>query len=416
MAETHPGDASAELPRRLVIPAWVRRLVVLALLAGIALRFYEMLFMPVRALSGGCDGEIYWNMATNLAGGNGLAVTDPSFLGRCNGIDSLGPSHHYSPLLPIIEAFWIMLLGANTNALVAALLSVSVAAVGVAYWTAKDLFGRDAGLLVGAAAGADWTLLGWGTRYGYAESLVFATIVLTLWAILRSLSRPPVIVWAGLFAGLGYLSKASAGWFFLLAAVGGLSWRLKHRGWGVLRDAWYLRAIGVFAVIFGLWSLRNVLLFWDGSAGGLVTAWQTSPYTSRAVAAALAQPAMFVEGLAVRTPVLLIPFILPLAFFWPEIRDAIRMRHREDVSGVLLAIGLIFVLGLLFAASFYVYENDPYYWLQPVRYVAPAAIPLLWLVVAYSGRPFSWSRWALFGVAMSLLPLVLYRFYHGAEF
>ncbi len=64
---------------------------------------------------------------------------------------------------------------------------------------------------------------------GFAEALVAMLFVLTVWAILKSLKRTRYIVWAGLFAGLGFLAKASLGYFFF-AGLAGLLWRFRCVG------------------------------------------------------------------------------------------------------------------------------------------------------------------------------------------
>lgn len=401
-------------PAQLRLPRWARWGAASALALGLLLRAYA-LFGLKDAILLGCDGRIQWDIARNLAAGKGFLVTDAWALPpHCLGQPALGPSHHYSPLMPAIEAAFVGLLGPGLGTLHLAVLAISVAAVAAAYLATRDHFGPDAALLVGACASADWTLILWGTRYGYAESLVFATFTLTLWAIVRSLRDPPAILWAGLFAGLGYLSKASAGWFFLIAVAGGLAWRLAHHGRNTFRDRWYLAAGTLFVLLFALWSLRNIRLFWDGSPAGLLTAWQTSPYASAAVLQAVAHPLDFASGLAVRLPVLLLSPLPVVAALAPELRRSLRAWRTEETSGLWLAAGLLFLLGWLFAAAFYVAEADPYYWLQPVRYAAPAQVPLLWIALRQSGRDFPAARWLLLAALLVAVPLVAFSVYDGA--
>ena len=180
----------------------------------------------------------------------------------------MGPSHHFAPALAIIEGTFIGFLGETANAIVLPLLLISLGAVLVAWWTTRNLFGGDAGLLVGAAVSLEWTGVFFGTWHGYSENLVMITFTLTMWAILRALRNDRFLPLAGLFAGFGYLSKASMGWFFLLAGVGGLMWRMLYRGHAVLLNRWYLAAIAIFAVPVLVWSSRNLSLFWDGTLIG----------------------------------------------------------------------------------------------------------------------------------------------------
>jgi hypothetical protein len=214
------------------------------------------------------------------------------------------------------------------------------------------------------------------------------------------------VLWAGLAAGIGYLSKASIGWFFIIAGLGGFLYRLMFRGWGVLRNGWYWAAIGIFALPVAVWSYRNLSLFWDGTPGGLIDAWQTSGIISGLVATALAHPDQLVVGLAGKLPVmgglLLLPFVPFLDVLWRQLKKW----RNEEVFGLWLAIGLIFVLGWFFAAVFWVTDQTSIWWADNVRYIMPAEIALLWLVVRDQAKPSLW-RWSIcFGVlvAMALLP------------
>jgi hypothetical protein len=268
--------------------------------------------------------------------------------------------------------------------------------VGAAVLTTRDLFGRSAALLVGALLAVEWTTTLYGSRQGYSENLILITLILTLWSILRSVKDERYILFAGLFAGLGYLSKASIGWFFLIAGLGGLAWRLWHRGWAVLRNRHYLGAIGIFGLFVGSWSLRNLALFWDGTPAGLLTDWQTSVVTGEKIVYAFQHPALLAIGLVGKFPILLFGTLLPVAPLLPSIARAFREWRREDVSGLWLAAVLLFVLGWLFAATFWVAEGLALRWGDPIRYVAPAAVPLAWMVFLVpearaTARAWTWS-------------------------
>ncbi|MEA3190631.1 MAG: hypothetical protein QOD77_1213 [Thermoplasmata archaeon] len=382
-----------------MFPRPLRIGLLLAVLAGVAWRFDAVFLHTHEALLGGCDGTAYWDLAQSVAAGKGFTHTNPALLEQCGSLafTGLGPSHHFSPLLPLLEAGAIQVLGPSTFALQASVFLLGVLALGVAYWTTRDLLGHSAGLLVAAWAAADWSLQK-AAQSGYAEPLVFLTFCLTLWAILRSLEDERYILWAGLFAGLGYLSKASMGWFFLAAGLGGLAWRLLHRGRAVLTNRWYLGAIAVFGGLFAFWAFRNLRLYGDGSAASLLTAWQTSAYNSHAFSEAVARPARLLEGAALRLPMILWGVMPTLVAFWGPLRTQAARWRDEAVSGLLLAAGLMVFLGFLFAAVFHVVEDgaDGFspLWRDPLRYVAAAQLPLLWLALAAPGvRP--WRAWAL---------------------
>ncbi|MEP7360503.1 MAG: hypothetical protein ABI744_02880 [Chloroflexota bacterium] len=64
------------------------------------------------------------------------------------------------------------------------------------------------------------------------------------------------------------------------------------------------------------------------------------------------------------------------------------------MSGLWLAVGLVFVLGWFFAGGFWVSEQTNLLWGDAIRYVVPAQIPLLWLLVR-DGQPQRTRPWAL---------------------
>ncbi|MFO1534126.1 MAG: ArnT family glycosyltransferase [Thermoplasmatota archaeon] len=402
------GQAQGPQARRSSLAPSLRTLAWTVLVLGLLLRTAPNVVDPGKAAVA-CDANAYRALAESLAAGKGFTFDNPKLPPHCP--PAQGPSHHWGPLLPMVEAAFILPLGPTLLALNAALVTLSLLTVAAAYWTTRDLFGPDAGLLVGAAVAVEWTSLVFGSRLGYSENLVLLTFVLTLWAILRSLRDERFILLAGAFAGLGYLSKASMGWFFLIAGFGGLAWRVLHHGPRALRNRWYLGAIALFATLAGLWNLRNLLLFWDGTPGGLLVDWQTSAYNAHVFAEAFHQPDRLLLGLTRRLPVLAIGLFLPLAFLLKPIGQEVRARYREEAaSGLVLAAAIVFLLGWLFASAYWVVENTRFWWADPIRYVAPALVPLLWLVCGRPGsaqRPLDWG----FLYASSLAALAISRFF-----
>ena len=186
----------AELPAQTPAVAGVMskalRLVAIGAIAvGLIIRSVPLLSKPEAPLNT-CDGRAYYEMAVSLAQGNGLVINDPFLLQACEGHLTLGPSHHFAPGLPIIEALFVGLLGDGRMALVVPLILLSWLAVAFALWTTNDLYGTDAALLVGAAVSLDWTGSFYGTFLGYSENLVLIVITVTLWAILRAISKRQV--------------------------------------------------------------------------------------------------------------------------------------------------------------------------------------------------------------------------------
>jgi 4-amino-4-deoxy-L-arabinose transferase-like glycosyltransferase len=371
----------------------LRVIALLALGAGLVIRVLPLTVNPDRLLTT-CDGRAYYTLALSWAQGKGLFVDDPVTVQACLGHLVIGPSHHFAPALAIIEGTFMSVMGATTATVVVPLLLISLGAVVVAWWTTRDLFGGDAGLLVGAAVSLEWTGVFFGTWHGYSENLVVIAFTLTMWAILKALRDDRYLLLAGLFAGVGYLSKASIGWFFLLAGLGGLVWRVMYRGAAVLRNRWYLAAIAVFAIPVLIWSYRNISLFWDGTPLGLLDAWQTSEVQARFTGQAFQEPVQLLVGLVGKLPILLGGLLLPFLPLLPGFRDSVRRWKEEDVSGLWLSVALVFVLGWFFAGAFWVVEQTSLLWGDPIRYVAPAQIPLLWLLVRSGGRA-STIGWAL---------------------
>jgi hypothetical protein len=347
-------------------------------------------------------------LALSLVAGNGFAIDDPITVAHCD--LPFGQSHHFAPGLALAEAPFVVFLGDTTLALILPLLLLSWGAVLTSWWTTRDLYGADAGLLAAAAVSLEWTGALFGTWKGYAENLVIITFTLTLWAILRALRDDRFLVFAGLFAGAGYLSKASLGWFFLIAGLGGLVWRVIYRGAEVLLNKWYWAAIAVFGVIFGAWALRNLTLFWDGTVAGLIDSWQTSAVQAQYIAAAFGQPGQLAVGLAGKLPILAIGLVLPFLPLLRGFRQPLSEWKREDVSGLWLAVGLVFILGWFFASVFWVSERTSLLWADAIRYVIPAQIPLLWLLLR-DGQAQSTPRWAatfaIMLVTVLISPLLL---------
>jgi len=386
----------------------LRLIAIVGLEVGLLMRLLPLLAAPTAPLQT-CDGRAYYLMAVSWASGRGFHLDDPYLRSVCSHL-GIGPSHHYAPALPMIEGTFVSIFGDSPFALAAPLLLLSWGAVAVAWWTTRDLYGSGAALLVAAALSLEWTGFFFGTWLGYSENLVVIALTLTVWAVLKGLRDDRFMLLAGLAAGLGYLSKAGVGWFFLLAGFGGLAWRVLFRGWRVLGNRWYWAAIALFAVPFLAWAYRNVSLFWDGTPTGLLEAWQTSGPTARLVAAAIAQPVELAIGLAGKLPMLLVFLALPFVPLAPALRRALRNWRDEQALGLWMTVGLIFLLGWFFAAAFWVSERTSLLWADPIRYVAPAQVPLLWLIVR-ERQAFNTRAWALSLVILGLLlvamPLLL---------
>lgn len=224
-----------------------------ALVAGVVLRLAAPFFMDFRA-----DGDTYTAM------GHAWALRH-EFLMPYGDVSTWGPlppgySNHYPPAYPFYLGVVFSLFGFGLWQAKLAAVFVSLAALAVCWWCTRDLYGATPAALVAGFLALEPHLV-WVTGTGFSENMVLLFFALTMWAILKSLKDDRYIVLAGLFAGLAYLSRASVGYFFVVAGAGGFLWRLMFRGWSVLANRWYLSAIGVFAVIVLSWAVRNVALF-----------------------------------------------------------------------------------------------------------------------------------------------------------
>ena len=305
-----------------------------------------------------------------------------------------GHSHHFPPAYPLYLGVVFKLFGYGLAQAKWAAVAASLLALGVAYATTRDLYGRDAAAVVGGLVALTPHLF-WVTGMGYSEGLATALFALTMWAIVRSLEDERFIVLGGLVAGFAYLARASMGAFFLIAGLAGLAWRVRHRGLArTFSSPWYGLAIVLFALVVGAWAWRNVALFgwpnWEtsvGSRGIPRWVWEHRPD--------------FRLGLLVRTPLMLSVLAPWLVLLWPEARKSLRRIREESTSGLWLAVFLVWVLGLLFSAAYFsmgptVHEMKRF---DTSRYVMVGIVPLAWALV----READWSqratrrRWAALG-------------------
>jgi membrane protein DedA with SNARE-associated domain/4-amino-4-deoxy-L-arabinose transferase-like glycosyltransferase len=357
------------------------------LLAIIALGVLLRLLVPWwRAV--GPDADRYSAMAHGLLETGGFTMAWGDIYSPGTGP---APSHHFPPLYPTILAGFFHLLGFDRGTLRVASIAMALLALLVTYLCTRDLYGHRRGLVATAVVAAAPVFL-LTTAKAYSENLILVLFVLAMWAILKSLDRPWFIVLAALFAGLGYLAKSSMGYFFIVAGLGGLAWRLRWRGAKVLRDPPYLAAIALFGCMVLAWAVRNHLHFGD---------WQTSAHLGAAYAAALAHPGTWATLLVLST--LLIGGLGYLVFMaavaWLPSLQRIPLMESEHDSGLWLAFLLPLPLTVAIDAALWLYERDFYF--HNVRYVSFALVPLAWLLMRHV-RP-SRATWAALAVTFGVL-------------
>ena len=363
------------------------------IVGGIGLRVLAIAFIPVAS-----DASEYAVLGTSILEGRGMWLP----WGEYWEIDTWppGPSHHYPPAYPAYLVPFLAILGFTTLTVQIAALVAGIALLILFYHATKALFGQAKAVWFAALLAIDPVLIA-TTGTGYAENLVTLLFVATVAAILMSLRRPRWILAAGLAAGIAYLTKSSVGPFFLVAGLAGFAWRFRFARWAVFRDRAYLGAIGIFAIFAGLWAARNLALFWDGTMGGLLWAWQTSAWFSRAVAAALEHPPEYLWILTVRVPFFAALFLLIAGPWWRELRG-LDFRTDEAASALGLAAGLTYVLAWLISGALWVIERSPVFWADMSRYVV-FANPVVWWMAAKRADPGSTSFRRRFAVAAAAL-------------
>jgi hypothetical protein len=356
-----------------------------AIAAGVLLRIATYWWMPL-----GVDAFVYAVM------GNQLLHTH-SFTMPWGDVHTYltapVPSHHYPPLYPVYLAGFYKVMGFSQSTTHVAAIASSLAALLVTWLCTRDLYGPRKALAATAAIALS-PIFVQNTGQGYSENFVLLLFVATLWAILKSLDRPWFILPAGILAGLGYLTKSSMGYFFIIAGLGGLAWRLHWKGWKVLKDPAYLLAIAAFGALVAGWAVRNYVLF--GS-------WETSQHISAAYRHALAHPLQW-AFLALVTFVFYatVGYLLYLALLpWlPKLAKMPKLGSEHD-SGLWLALGLPLLLTAAIDAALWLTERE--FFFNNVRYVGFVAVPAAWLLLRHLDARQRVVRLAALGTFLLLL-------------
>lgn len=351
----------------------LRTILLIAVAFGVFLRVLAVVLQAAPE----SDGIVYSDMAASFASGKELllpyiADPGPAFEPRL--------SHHFAPLWPIVLAGAYVVAGFSFAATMAASLFVSLLLLFVVFLTSRDLLGVEKAWLVTAVVALNFLLIGL-TGFAYSENLLAVFYVGTIWAIIRSLKDERYVVLAGLLAGLGYLTKASVGYFFLLAGTMGFLWRFYYVRWKVFRDRYYMTAIVIFLAFVIGWAIRDALAFgWPN--------WETSPYTNQVVASALGRPLEFLPVFGAKIVLFLLFFGTLGLFFGPQVIRGLKQWRNEAVSALLLAITLPTILGLIFATAFTLFEPFAVvWWIDNLRYIVIAFVPLMWLALREESVP-----------------------------
>ena len=382
----------------------LERIGLAAIAAGIVLRFAAPFFMDFRS-----DGDTYTAMGQAWA-------LHHSFLMPYGDVTTWAPtppqwSNHYPPAYPFYLGLVFTVFGYGLAQAKGAAVLMSLLALAAVYFTTRDLYGKDAAALAAGLLALEPHLV-WVTGAGFSENMVLLFFALTMWAILRSLKDDKYIVLAGLFAALAYLSRASVGYFFVIAGAGGFLWRFYYLRWKLFRNYWYMIAIVIFLGVALAWAWRNVSLF--GYEPQTVTLlghtfafdmplWETSSYTRYVQNLALQKSDLWTHAMWVKVPFFLAFLAWYVIPFLPESWRATKRIKEEETSALWLSVFLVWVTAWLIAAMFWVFEQSSLYWLDNHRYVIIGLLPLAWLLL----READWTR---AGTRLRYIVLVLSLF------
>lgn len=360
----------------------LERIGVAAIAAGVVLRLLAPWLMDFRS-----DGDTY--VAMGHAWMQGYTFLMPYGDVTTWAPSDPQPSNHYPPAYPFYLGLVFKVFGFGLLQAKLAAVTVSLAALAAVYFTSRDLYGRVPAALVTGLLAVEPHLL-WVTGTGFSENMVLLFFALTMWAIVKSLKDDRYIVLAGLCAGLAYLSRASVGYFFVIAGLGGFLWRFYYRRWRLFTNYWYMLAILLFGGIVLAWAWRNVSLF--GSAEQTFTIlgqswtldvprWETSSYTRWVSNHAAENPDLWRTALLAKIPFFVAMaawYVLP---FLPEWWRATKRVREEETSALWLSVFLVFVIAWVISAMFWTFEKSSLYWFDNHRYVIIGLLPLGWLLL-----------------------------------
>ena len=264
-------------------------------------------------------------------------------------------SHNYSPLLPIYLAGFYSIFGYSVSISQIATLIIGLAGISIVYITTNDLYGRTPALMV-TAFFAVFYRLPIATGLVFVENFLIIIFAITMWAIIKGIEDDRYMLIAGLFAGLGYLTRASIGYFFIIAVVFGFLWRFYYLRWDVFRKKWYILGGVIFLTILGIWHIRNAIHFG-------ITHMYSDEYFNYCANYALSHPALFASIMGVKMVfILLMILILCLPILKPLL---VALNHiKDEVTSLLfISIFIVYILTVISSSIFATVESPNGPWL-----------------------------------------------------
>jgi hypothetical protein len=304
-------------------------------------------------------------------------------------------THHFAPVYPLYLATFYVFLPIQLGTQIAVEIIFVLSLIVVFIFTRK-MYGLAPALITTGLMATLPTFL-FSTSRNYSEPMVLILYTLTIYFILESLKpeKENRIILAGLCAALGFLTKSSLGYFFLITGTAGFLWRFYYMRWQVFKNKNYLIAVLVFFALVMTWTARNIYRFWDGTFWNLLVVSQPSQYMYDATAYSFTNNpgGVFVQFWF---------FMLLTAFFMlfyssifsDYLKRTLSRIRDERISCLLLSIMLPLLIGWILGAVYFVYETEwmPDYWITYypisqtryliytlIRYVFIAIVPLSWL-------------------------------------
>ena len=304
-------------------------------------------------------------------------------------------THHLAPVYPLYLSMFYAFLPVQLGTQVAVEIMFALSIM-VAFIITKKLYGTTQALITTGLIATVPTYVFSASR-NYSEPMMLIWYTLTIYFILESLNpeKENRIILAGFCAALGYLTKSSLGYFFIIAGLAGFLWRFYYMKWRVFKNKNYLLAILTFFALVLAWTARNLYRFWDGTFSDFFAAAQPSEYFHAATVHSLTKDfgSFFVQFWFFM--VLTGLFMLSYAWIFSDYVKKTFSRIRDErISCLWLSIILPLFIGWIVGAIYFVYENQwmPDYWITyyPVsqiryliftliRYCFIALVPLSWL-------------------------------------
>lgn len=329
---------------------------------------------------------IIWDSAWFLMLSRSFAQTG-TFLLRWSAPGQPEYSGYWPPLFPIFLVPFVKVFGPKYTTLVIGSSVASALLVAGVFFTTRDLFDRARAFGAAAMVAATPAFYASDVK-GMSESLLALMVVLALWAFVKSIDKPAWMPVAGGFAFLAYLGKANLGLPIVGVLVAALvAWRVRSRGWRrTLRSKWDVGlALAAALALLVLAATRTEQV--GGIGGGII-----EPVQKATAGAACSHVLASLEatGFMCWLPVFLGKILFVAAFllvvtlpFSLRLGAALRAPRTERTDAIWLAAILPLVAGAVFTTSFFFTERRNFVDFDNIRYLTPAIVPFLWVLLPH---------------------------------